>query len=65
MFNMADFLKENLIEGYWNGSFNKTQVNLFAFSYLSRGQIEQKDFDYIIEAIQPQDDEEVLEPILT
>lgn len=56
MFNMADFIKENLVNGYWNGSFTKEQVNIFAMNYLMRGMITQADFDYIIQAIEPQDE---------
>lgn len=30
MFDMAEFLKTNLIRGYWDGSFTETQVNIFS-----------------------------------
>lgn len=61
MFDMTEFIKRNLIEGYWNGSFRETQVNMFAFNYLNRGQIDQEDFDYIIESIKPKEDDEPVE----
>ena len=61
MFNMAEFLKTSLIGGYREGSFTEMQINIFAFNYLSRGQITQGDFDEIMEAIKPQEDEEVAE----
>ena len=56
MFDMAEFAKTNLINGYWNGSFNETQINIFAMNYLMRGMLTQADFDYIMEAIKPEED---------
>ena len=47
MFDIAQFIKENLKSGYDNGSFTKEQVNIFALNYLSKGQISQADFDEI------------------
>lgn len=47
MFDIADFIKNNLKSGYDNGSFTREQVNIFALNYLSKGQISQADFDEI------------------
>lgn len=47
MFDITQFIKENLKSGYDNGSFTKEQVNIFALNYLSKGQISQDDFDEI------------------
>lgn len=47
MFDIAQFISENLKSGYDNGSFTKEQVNIFALNYLSKGQIAQADFDEI------------------
>jgi hypothetical protein len=47
MFDIAQFINENLKSGYDNGSFTKEQVNIFALNYLSKGQISQADFDEI------------------
>lgn len=47
MFDIAQFIKNNLIGGYDNGSFTREQVNIFALNYLSKGQIAQADFDEI------------------
>jgi len=59
--NVSEFLKVNLIKGYQNGSFNETQVNIFSFNYLSRGQLTQEDFDEIQDVLYPpeiEDEEE-------
>lgn len=61
MFNMAEFLKDNLISGYLNGSFTLQQVSIFAFNYLSRGQITQQDFDEIQLVLYPPIEEEIEE----
>lgn len=53
MFNLAKFIKDNLISGFSNGSFTQEQVNIFALNYLMKGQISQDDFDYIQEYMNP------------
>lgn len=62
---MAEFLKENLINGYWNGSFKKEQVNIFAVNYKNKGQLDSEDFNEIMEGIEPpeepEEDEEIID----
>lgn len=53
MFDMAEFLKDNLITGFQNGSFTEQQVNIFAMNYLMKGMLEQEDFEEIMTAMQP------------
>ena len=53
MFNMEEFIKTNLINGYWGGSFSKIQINIFAMNYLAKGMIKQSIFDEIMEGIKP------------
>ncbi|MEK2534364.1 hypothetical protein WN873_02075 [Tetragenococcus halophilus] len=52
MFNMEEFIEENLTEGYLTRSFTETQINIFALNYLNRGQIEQEVFDKIIKFVE-------------
>lgn len=52
MFNMREFLVKNLVGGFKEGSFTEIQINLFAYNYLSRGQMLQEDFDYVMEQIE-------------
>ena len=59
MFDMAEFVKENLIRGYWDRSFTEAQVNIFAMNYLLKAIITQEDFDEIMEGIKPKEDEEI------
>jgi len=58
MFDMAEFLKTNLIRGYWDGSFTKTQVNIFSMNYLMNGWFVQSDVDEVLEGIQPKEEVE-------
>jgi len=62
MFNMEEFIKTNLINGYWNNSFSEQQVNLFAMSYLTKGMIEQEDFNHIMKSIEPPEPIEEIQP---
>ena len=57
IFNLAEFIKNNLISGYSNGSFTQEQVNIFAINYLMKGQISQANFDYIQEYMTPKEEE--------
>ncbi|MCF1615280.1 hypothetical protein LQF59_09450 [Tetragenococcus koreensis] len=67
MFNLSEFIEENLTEGYLNRSFFENQVKIFALNYLNRGQIEQETFDRINKFVEnnepyPEETEEDLEP---
>lgn len=57
-FNMKEFLKQNLIRGYWDGSFTMAQVNIYAANYMAQGWFTQDDFNEVIQAIQPQEEPE-------
>lgn len=57
IFNLAEFIKNNLTSGYSNGSFTQEQVNIFAINYLMKGQIAQSDFDYIQACMNPIEEE--------
>lgn len=55
MFNMSEFVKDNLIRGFWDDSFTEAQVNIFAMNYLLKAIITQEDFDEILEGIKPKE----------
>lgn len=59
MFNLANFIKSNLMSGYQNGSFTKEQVNIFALNYLNKAQISQVDFNEIHEFLTIKEESEV------
>lgn len=59
MFDMRVFLKDNLVNGYQNGSFTLEQVNIFAMNYVMKGMLTQEDFREIQERIA--EPEEVIE----
>lgn len=58
MFDMAEFLKDNLITGFQNGSFTEQQVNIFAMNYLTKGMLKQADFEEIMDSMRPVVDED-------
>lgn len=53
--DLAKFVKDNLIGGFHNGTWDAFQVRMFSMNYLMRGQIKQEDFDEIMLAIEPQE----------
>lgn len=53
MFNLAEFVKTNLINGFRNDSFTEEQVNIFAANYLLKGVLTEADVLTMSEAMQP------------
>lgn len=53
MFDLAEFVKTNLINGFRNGSFTEEQVNIFAANYLLKGVLTEADVLTMSEAMQP------------
>lgn len=58
MFDTAEFLKRNLITGYWDESFSEAQVNIYSMNYVAQAWFDQEDVDEILEAIQPPEEPE-------
>lgn len=56
-FDLAKFIKDNLTSGFDNKSFTQEQANIFALNYLLKGQINQVEFDYIQEHMNPTEEE--------
>ena len=54
--DLAKFVKDNLIGGFQNGTWDEFQVRIFATNYLMRGQIKQADFDEIMQSMEPQEE---------
>jgi|GEM_PF-2075255 len=48
MFNLSNWLRDNLIQACRERSFTVAQVNLMAFNYYQKGQLTQEDFDAVI-----------------
>lgn len=59
MFNLTEFVKTNLINGFRNDSFTEEQVNIFAANYLLKGVFTEADVIDVSEAMEPQEPEEV------
>ena len=52
MFNLEEFIIENLVEGYRTNTFNEYQVNIYASGYMLKGAITQDGFNDILQAIE-------------
>lgn len=53
-FNLSEFLTENLIKGYLDGSFSEAQVNIFAMNYLMMGRITEECMERISKTLNRQ-----------
>lgn len=53
MFNLAEFVKKNLVSGHLNGIFSEEQVNIYAANYMIKGVLSEQDVIDITAAIQP------------
>ena len=52
MFDLEEFIIENLIGGYRSNTFNEFQVNIYASGYLLKGAITQDGFNNILQEIE-------------
>ena len=47
MFNLHDFIFNNLVNGYKNGSFTKEQVSIYSVNYMMKGLFTENDIEKI------------------
>lgn len=47
MFNLHDFIFDNLVNGYKNGSFTKEQVSIYSVNYMTKGLFTENDIEKI------------------
>lgn len=50
MFNLSEWLRDNLIQTCRERSFSVAQVNILAFNYYDKGQLTEQDFNQVITA---------------
>lgn len=48
MFNLSEWLRDNLIQTCRERSFTIAQVNILAFNYYDKGQLTEQDFNQVI-----------------
>jgi len=51
IFNLSEWLRDNLIQTYKERSFTVAQINLMSFNYFNKGQLTEDDFNIVINAI--------------
>ena len=66
MFNLHDFIFNNLVSGYKNGSFTKEQVSIYSVNYMTKGLFTETDVENLNEILseEPADsvmDEEIVD----
>lgn len=51
MFNLQDFILNNLVSGYKNGSFTKEQVSIYSVNYMTKGLFTETDVENLNEIL--------------
>ena len=51
MFNLHDFIFNNLVSGYKNGSFTKEQVSIYSVNYMTKGLFTETDVEKLNEIL--------------
>ena len=51
MFNLHDFILNNLVSGYKNGSFTKEQVSIYSVNYMTKGLFTETDVEKLNEIL--------------
>ena len=51
MFNLHDFIFNNLVNGYKNGSFTKEQVSIYSVNYMTKGLFTETDVEKLNEIL--------------
>ena len=51
MFNLHDFIFNNLVRGYKNGSFTKEQVSIYSVNYMTKGLFTETDVEKLNEIL--------------
>lgn len=55
MFNLSEILRNNLIDGFRNGSFSKAQIIIFASNYVAKEMLSEEDFATVLDIFTPED----------
>lgn len=61
MFNLHDFIFDNLVNGYKNGSFTKEQISIYSVNYMTKGLFAESDIEKINSVLS----EEIADEVVT
>ena len=64
MFNLQDFIFNNLISGYKNGSFTKEQVSIYSVNYMTKGLFTETDVEKLNEILSEEPAEDTADSVM-
>ena len=64
MFNLHDFIFNNLISGYKNGSFTKEQVSIYSVNYMTKGLFTETDVEKLNEILNEEPTEDTVDSVV-
>lgn len=64
MFNLHDFIFNNLVNGYKNGSFTKEQVSIYSVNYMTKGLFTETDVENLNEILNEEPTEDTADSVL-
>ena len=65
MFNLHDFIFNNLVSGYKNGSFTKEQVSIYSVNYMTKGLFTETDVEKLNEILNEEPTEDTVDSVVT
>ena len=64
MFNLHDFIFNNLVSGYKNGSFTKEQVSIYSVNYMTKGLFTETDVEKLNEILSEEPAEDTTDSVM-
>ena len=64
MFNLHDFIFNNLVSGYKNGSFTKEQVSIYSVNYMTKGLFAETDVEKLNEILSEEPAEDTVDSVV-
>ena len=64
MFNLHDFIFNNLVSGYKNGSFTKEQVSIYSVNYMTKGLFTETDVENLNEILNEEPAEDTTDSVM-
>ena len=64
MFNLHDFIFNNLVSGYKNGSFTKEQVSIYSVNYMTKGLFTETDVENLNEILNEEPTEDTADSVM-
>ena len=64
MFNLHDFIFNNLVSGYKNGSFTKEQVSIYSVNYMTKGLFTETDVEKLNDILSEEPEKDTVDSVM-